>query len=430
MAAAGISRTEYQMLQSAPITDASEAVRRRVMRVLFVPVKLSVPPTNGQAIRTLSIIQALGTLGHALTFVSFAPTARPESLEPLPSYCQRIELVEQDLPNMSEGANFARRAQSLAQGRPYSIERFRSARMRLKLAEYLAKEPFDLIFCDGIYPLVNVPETSTPIILNTHNVEYEIYRRYGEVEKSFLRRSYARMESRLVESAERKACERASLVLACSDKDSEAFRGLNSKVPVLVVPNCIDTDLFAPSQSSGHDDTAPVLLFQGSMDWYPNRDAVEFFARSVLPKLRAQIPSLKFVVAGRNPSAEFVSTIAPLGVEFTGTVPDMRPYIESASIVVVPLRLGSGTRIKILEACACGRAVVSTRIGAEGLDLRDGKDFVMADTPEDMVTSIIGLLRDPDRRAALARAGRNHVVQHFSHLALQKSLQTALDKLE
>ena len=418
------------MLQSAPVKDAGETVHGRVMRVLFVPVKLSVPPTNGQAIRTLSIIRALGSLGHELTFVSFAPTARPESIEPLPSYCRRIELVEQDLPNMSEGANYARRAQSLVRGKPYSIERFRSTRMRLKLAEYLAKEPFDLIFCDGIYPLVNVPETNTPIVLNTHNVEYEIYKRYAEVEKSLLRRSYARMEARLVESVERDACERASLVLACSDKDAEAFRDLNSKVPVLVVPNCVDTDFFAPSQSSKHDDAAPVLLFQGSMDWYPNRDAVEFFARSVLPKLRVQIPDVKFVVAGRNPSAEFVSVMAPLGVEFTGTVPDMRPYIESASIVVVPLRLGSGTRIKILEACAGGRAVVSTRIGAEGLDLRDGREVVMADTPDDMVTSIIALLRDPGRRDALARAARNHVVERFSHLALQKSLQAAMNRLQ
>jgi glycosyltransferase involved in cell wall biosynthesis len=418
------------MLQSTLTTDVGQNLNRRVMRVLFIPVKLSVPPTNGQAIRTLSIIRALGALGHELSFVSFAPIDRPESLDPLPSYCRSIELVAQDLPNMSEGADFARRVGCLLRGNPYSIERFRSKAMRLRLSEYLDKVRFDLIFCDGIYPLVNVPETNVPIILNTHNVEYEIYKRYGEVEKNLLRRSYARTESRLVESAERRACGRASLVLACSDKDAEAFRHLNSKAPVLVVPNCVDTDFFAPAQSDEHDSDGPVLLFQGSMDWYPNRDAVEFFARSVLPRLRGEIPNIKFVVAGRNPSAEFVSAIAPLGVQFTGTVPDMRPYIEAASIVVVPLRLGSGTRIKILEACACGRAVVSTRVGAEGLDLHDGKDVVLADTPEDMVTSIIALLLDPDRRDALALAGRRHIVQRFSHTALEKSLQIAIDNLQ
>lgn len=165
------------------------------------------------------------------------------------------------------------------------------------------------------------------------------------------------------------------------------------------------------------------------MDWYPNRDAVEYFAHHIFPKVRAEFPEARFVVAGRNPPRDFVASFRlESRIEFTGTVPDMRPYLSSASVVVVPLRLGGGTRIKILEACAAGRPVVSTTIGAEGLDLEPGKELLVEDDPAEFARAVIALLRDPARCDALAKAGRTAIVERYSHLTLKKALDAVILK--
>jgi glycosyltransferase involved in cell wall biosynthesis len=166
------------------------------------------------------------------------------------------------------------------------------------------------------------------------------------------------------------------------------------------------------------------------MDWYPNRDAVEFFVRSILPIVRAEVPSIRFVVAGRNPPIHFVEELgANDGIEFTGTVPDMRAYLSAATVVVVPLRFGSGTRIKILEACAAGKPVVSTNVGAEGLGLEGGKEIILADDPAEFARSVITLLRDRSRRNAIARSARAVVVDRYSHPTLKRSLDELLSTL-
>jgi glycosyltransferase involved in cell wall biosynthesis len=182
----------------------------------------------------------------------------------------------------------------------------------------------------------------------------------------------------------------------------------------------VDTDSYLPGET---DPSGTTLLFQGAMDWYPNRDAVKFFSQTILPRVRTGIPSVRFVVAGRNPPVHFVAELgATAGVEFTGTVPDMRPYLSAATVVVVPLRLGSGTRIKILEACAAGKPVVSTSLGAEGLGLDIEKEIIVADDPTDFARSVIALLRDRSLRGAIARSARAAVVGRYSHPILKKSL--------
>src|SRR5271156_4290316 len=167
------------------------------------------------------------------------------------------------------------------------------------------------------------------------------------------------------------------------------------------------------------------------MDWYPNRDAVEFFARAILPRVRAVFPEARLIVAGRNPPRQFVDQFrSDPKIEFTGTVPEMRPYLSAATVVVVPLRLGSGTRIKILEACAAGKPVVSTSLGAEGLGLAAEKEIILADDPDQFARSVVTLLRDPARRDAIAASARIVILERYSHLALKRSLETVISSLE
>jgi len=194
----------------------------------------------------------------------------------------------------------------------------------------------------------------------------------------------------------------------------------------MVVPNVVDFDHYAPRE----DDNISTILFQGAMDWFPNRDAVTFFVARMLPLLKQSVPHIRFVVAGRNPPPTFVSKFAGVsGIEFTGNVPDMRAEIAKAAVCIVPLRIGSGTRLKILEAAAMAKPVVSTRIGAEGLNFSDGEEIVLADEPLAVARAIVALLADPVRRRTIGLAARRRVEVQYSMSALRSALGQALAQL-
>jgi polysaccharide biosynthesis protein PslH len=399
----------------------------KYMNILFVSTHFPVPANNGQSIRTLSIVRALASLGHKTTFVAFVLSVHPETIEPVASYCCQVDLLEMNRPYLSDQRNFFARLRCLLAKRAYSVERFRSGAMQQKIRAHLGKGSFDLIVCDSMYALVNVPDTSVPIALHCHNAEYVIFRRYAEVERNPIRKFYAAIESFLIRRTERRACDRAAFAMACSENDRTVLRGIGMHKPIFVVPNTVDTDPPSPANRRPESDRGLVLLFQGGMDWYPNRDAVEFFVGKIFPLVCCECPDVKFVVAGRNPPPGFVAKFRHHArIEFTGTVPDMRPYLAAATLVVVPLRLGSGTRIKILEACAAGKAVVSTSIGAEGLQLDDGKEILLADDPTEFARSVIQLLRDNVRRQVIGTAAQLVVTERYSHVALKRILQKAL----
>jgi glycosyltransferase involved in cell wall biosynthesis len=194
----------------------------------------------------------------------------------------------------------------------------------------------------------------------------------------------------------------------------------------VTVPNVVDldgVDLGGPEEPS-------TILFQGGMDWLPNRDAVDFFATAIFPRIRALVPEARLVVAGRNPSPAFVASFAHVpAMRFTGTVPDMRTVIGSAAVSVAPLRIGSGTRLKIIEAAALGKPVVSTRIGAEGLDFVDGEEILLADDPARFAEAVAGLLGDSARRRRIGGAARRRVEQAYSLPALRRALLNAIARL-
>jgi polysaccharide biosynthesis protein PslH len=397
------------------------------VKILFVATNLPIPSNNGQAIRSLSIIQALESSGHELTFVSFANKGRPADLRPLSSFCRSIDLLEREITNLTDQKDYLRRIGFLLAFSSFSVGRFRSKAMREKIQDHLQMGNYDLIICDGIYIVINVPETNVPIALNCHNVEYMILERYARLERNPLKKYYAALESYFMRIAERRSAHRASLAMVCSQVDLRILRLLRPDLPIFVVPNVVDTDLIHPKERSPLDSKDPVLLFQGAMDWYPNRDAVEYFTRAILPRVRTECPKVRFIVAGRNPPAQFIEQFKsdPM-IKFTGTVPDMRPHLDAATVVIVPLRLGGGTRIKILEACAAGRPVVSTSVGAEGLNLEAGKEIILADDPVEFARSVVNMLQDPARSDAVARSSRAAVTERYSHLTLKKSLDVVI----
>jgi len=401
------------------------------LRILFIGTNLPIPTNNGSALRSLSIIKSLSSSGHEIHFLSFAGKDLPKTLDPLSLYCTEVDLLERDAESMSRRGGYVRRARCLLSRKPYAVERFRSRVMEARIEGLLGARQFDLVICDGLHALVNIPNTNVPIALNCHNVEYLIFRRYVSVEKNPFKKSYAALEAHLLRGVERRGCQRAAMAMACSDEDRRALRQLHPVLPVVIVPNAVDVDSYLFRESQELKDADPILLFQGAMDWYPNRDAVEFFVLNILGLVRAEFPTARFVVAGRNPPRRFVEDICAYpGVEFTGTVPDMRPYLSTATVVVVPLRMGSGTRIKILEAFAAGKPVVSTRLGAEGLIAEEGKDLLLADNPAEFARSVATFLRDPALRSAISKSGRALIANRYSQQVLKRSLDAFVSSLQ
>jgi polysaccharide biosynthesis protein PslH len=211
---------------------------------------------------------------------------------------------------------------------------------------------------------------------------------------------------------EREQCLRFDHVVAVSEEDAAVFRREYGVQRVSSVPTGVDTDFFRPSGVVTQRPSS--IVFTGSMDWMPNEDGMEHFVAEILPRIEQAVPEVTVTIVGRNPTAR-VKALAEgrPSITVTGTVPDVRPFLESAAVVVVPLRIGGGTRIKIYEAMGMERAVVSTTIGAEGLDVTDGEHIVLADDPKAFADAVIALLRAPDRAARIGQAAAAHVRAHF-----------------
>ena len=403
---------------------------RNLMRILYLSTQIPVPANSGYAIRMLSLLRAIAALGHSVDFLSLA-TDSAYNLQPLFDCCSSVATVLHKRDNMSRSTGYFGRLVALARGRPYAVDRFTSPEMRERITQILATTKYDCVFGDSIYALVNLMSTDVPVVLNCHNVEWVIFQKYAALERNPVKRVYATLEMRRLRNAERRACDRSVIAMTCSENDLRALQALRSDLPIFVVPNCVDTSYARPNMAASNDAYPPTVLFQGVMDWYPNRDAAEFFLSKMLPAIRREIPEIKVIIAGRNPPDEFRrNCVSVPSVEVTGTVPDMRPYLERASIVVVPLRIGSGTRIKILEAAAAGKAVVSTSVGAEGLCFEDQVEIVIADKPEIFAQEVIGLLRNRERRNSIGEAARAKVVGHYGHEAVAKTIQGVMATLD
>jgi len=394
------------------------------VRILYMSMTFPLPVNNGHKMRTWFLLRALKEEGHRVTLLALGDAAeieanRGEMLET----CSQVAAVPFRVKNLSSGADYGRRILGLFSRQPYAAHRFLSPELRALAEKLFQENDFDAIISDTVFSVINLPPNAVPLILNHADMEHEILLRYARREKNIAKKIYARLEAGKVRDWELKVVADAALSMTCSDREKNLLQPMCPKLPVFVVPNAIDTDLYAlefPEEPN-------TVIYMGGMDWYPNRDAVEYFVEDILPALQKSVPNVRFVVAGRNPSAEFRAKFAHVpAVSFTGTVPDMRPLIGGASVCVVPLRMGSGTRLKILEAAAMSKAVVSTSLGAEGLDFADGRDIVIRDDPGAFAQSVAELLIDPARRRALGDSAHNVVSEKYSLTALRASLRGAL----
>jgi len=390
------------------------------MHILWVKNELLHPLDKGGRIRTYEMLRRLRD-HHRVTYIALDDgTITAEQRSRALEYCDDLVIVPwRQAPLRGASRAFAALG-NLFSSLPFALAPYRSAAMARAIREWCGQMSGReaVVVCDFLTPALNVPEgLGCPVVLFQHNVEAMIWERRAKVASNPIVRLYMREQWRRMQRVEREQCLRFDHVVAVSPEDAAVFRDRYGVERVSSVPTGVDTEFFRPS---GAVSRAPAsIVFTGSMDWMPNEDGMAYFVGEILPLVTRAVPEATLTIVGRNPTAR-VRALAEgrNDITVTGTVPDVRPYLEAASVVVVPLRIGGGTRIKIYEAMGMERAVVSTTIGAEGLDVVDGEHILLADDPQPFADAVINLLRTPDRADRIGRQAASHVRAHFGWAAV------------
>lgn len=399
------------------------------MRILWLNTNLLLPLDKEAKVRSWHLIRHLGER-HAITCIAFT---EPKALEPghdgISSVCSELVAVPRRDRQRERFGSVGVLARNLFTGLPYPMAWYRSRRYKRAVTATLSRGSFDRIVCDSIVPAINLPRRlPCPAALFVQTVEAEVWRRHGnEVVNGRLRRWLYERQSRRMRRFERRTVSRFDRVLAVSDADRDTLERLYGdwlSTPIAVIPTGVDAKYFAPRPPSDH--TTRRLVFTGSMDWLPNTDGVRYFCREILPLIREREPDITFTIVGRSPTPLIRRLSDDRGIEVTGRVEDVRPYLANATVYVVPLRSGGGARLKIFEAMAAGRAVVSTSVGAAGLPAENGRHLLVADTPQAFADAVVRLLRDAPFRISLEQAGRALVTDGYDWSAAAAHLEAAL----
>lgn len=392
-------------------------------RLLFVTSRLPFPPTEGHQLRAWHLLRAAARV-HQVTLLSLRRHDEPALPQTLPGITlSGVHAV--DLPPLTPSHRAGLVLRGLLPGRTLLDLRYRTAELQRGFDRLVPDA--DLVHLDilAVAGLLERVPSGLPTVLNQHNVESRLATRQIAMQTAPWRRAGLALRHRGLKRFERAVCNRASRVLACSQPDSHRLQALAPGCDVSVIPNGVDLEAFSPGKVA--DERSGALVFVGHMGWFPNRDGIEFFIADILPRLKPRSDLVLEVIGRHDPLA---SPDAAAGrVRFAGFVDDLQARVRRAAVFIVPLRAGSGTRLKILEAMAMGKAIVSTRIGAEGIGLVDGHSACLVDTPRGFAAAIDRLLDDPDLRRRLGQQARLMAELHYGWTAIGDRLLTVYQAL-
>jgi polysaccharide biosynthesis protein PslH len=384
------------------------------MRILWVKIGGLWPATVGGRLRSLHTLSALAQRHEVTVVTTHGPDDDPIGLKRELSACEHVLSVPYTLPKRGSGRWAKALVRSWFSPFPLDLWKCHVPALEQEVRRLLQDptKPFDLCIADFLVATPNIPrDLAVPVLHFSHNVEHRLWERLCRAEKRPFHRALLELEWRKMRRCEAQVCGHVKLTIAVSDQDRDVLSKLVPNARIRSVATGVDTTYFQPS---GTVEKPQTLVFTGAMDWYPNEDGILDFVDTTLPLVRREVPDVTLTIVGRNPSERLRAACNLPGVAVTGTVDDVRPYVDEAAVYVVPLRIGGGTRLKIFEALAMGKAVVSTTVGAEGLPMVDGRHFIAADSPAEIARAVVSLLRDPERRKALGAAGRELVEQRHS----------------
>jgi sugar transferase (PEP-CTERM/EpsH1 system associated) len=397
------------------------------VKILWVKSGGLAPLDAGGKIRSFNLLKELAQQHDTTLFLFFGDHTEKEHQQ-LEQYFTHIICEPIEIPSARGFGEAVDYAGNLLTLRPYSIAKYCRPNVRRALRQLLRKETFDVLICDFLFTAGAIPwDFPGPKIIFTHNVEEQIWRRHFEVTRNPVWKAVSWREYKTVARAERRYLQQADEVLAVSENDKKLFTSYLDPAKITVIPTGVDVNYFRPREEEQRPNT---VVFTGSMDWMPNDDAMSYFVAAILPLVRQEIPDVELFVVGRKPSQRLQSLAAQeRDLHVTGTVDDIRVYVQKAAVYVVPLRIGGGTRIKIFEAMAMGKAIVSTTIGAEGLPVEHEGNIILADEPREFAKQTVRLLRDQRLREKLGCAARELVEQNYSWASVARHFDGVLQRV-
>lgn len=373
------------------------------MNILFLSTRSPYPLISGHSLRTYHILKGAAQK-HNVTLITFVQLPehelKEENLVHLRSLCKAVYpfKIPTDYSKLKIALGLL---MNLFSSKPFVAEKYDVPEVRNKIREILSKEHIDLVHVDMLPLSVYIDEfKDIPKILVNHNVESTRLYRWYQTEPNLVKKTYLGIQYPKLMVFEKSAMEQFDCCVVVSEKDKELLREMGVKNNVVVVPNGTDTTFFKPI---GRKKIENSVLWLGHMDVHTNQDAVLYFWREIFPLLQKQYPQVRMTFVGTAPPREIAAAAGRNGnIEVTGFVNDVRPYLDEAAVMVVPLRIGSGTRLKILDAMAMGKAIVSTSVGCEGLKVTNGEDILIADDPGDFVKKVVELLCNEALRCKLS----------------------------
>lgn len=393
------------------------------MRVLWLKYGEILPADTGGKLRSFHLLRHLSRQVE-LTFVSYSQAPfTPGYAEQLAAELPDSQAWEiRDIPRWRE-VGVRPLMLSALRGLPLNVSRFTSLDARARLAELGRQRQFDIGICDFLTPTAVYPaDPAYPSVLFEHNVEWRLWQRRTATIARGPKRLLYEWETHHTRTHEAAMLNRFDVTLAVSALDREGLLELAPAADVRVIETGVDVAGFAPAALNARSDV--LVVFVGSMDWHPNEDGVLWFASEIWHRVLAAIPGARFRVVGRRPPPSILA-LAEQGIEIAADVDSVVPHLHEAAVMVVPLRAGGGTRLKIFEAMAAGAAIVSTTVGAEGLQVTHERDILLADDAECFADALVALLRDDLRRAHVAAAAAE-TVGRFDWAAVASSLRGML----
>jgi len=375
------------------------------LKILEITTRLPYPPTNGGKLVTFNIVKYLALRGHDITLICFGDKVK--KVPELEKYCKLI-IIRKNIKTNVMGLLF-----NLYLDVPYGPSKYHSRIIGKKINNIIKRNNYEIIHLDHLhtayYGLFIKKKYDLPVILQEHNVENMIMKRYYQNQKNIFIKFYAYLQYKKLYKYESKICEIFNRCFMLTKIDEKIIKDMNSNIKTSVVPAGVDTSYFYPIKVREEEFS---LISVASMDWLPNIEAINWFCKEVLPLIKRKIQKIKLYIIGINPPNS-IKSLANNNVIVTGFVEDVREYIAKGQVFIVPLKTGSGMRIKILNALAMAKAIVSTSIGCEGIEVTDGENIFIADSKEKFAEKIIYLLNNESERKRLGENGLKLVKKKY-----------------
>lgn len=395
------------------------------MNILFITTKSPLPLSDGHSLRSFNLLKQIAAQHtvHLLSFVKHQ--CEYQSIPELEALCCSVELFS--VPDNRSRVSLVKTLfSSFVQGKPYIICKYDIPQMRKAICQKVAHSSIDLIHFDMLPLAVYLPEALGKVkVLNEHNVESSLLARRAAVETGWLKKTFFKRQQRLLEVFEVFACENVDTVLSCSIQDSEKLKEFSKNTPVEIIPNGVDTRFF--SAASSIKEVPETMIFVGGLDWFPNRDALQWFDREIFPLILKEYPHAHLNIIGKKGGD--IEWIHEAAITCHGFVEDIRPHMAQASIFIVPLRIGGGTRLKILNAMAMGKIVVSTEIGAEGLGLISGTHALLLNPEREFANAVKNIFNNRESYQDIPLKGRCFVKERYQWDSIGKKVVSVYEEL-